>query len=227
MFAVSHGMTIMHEEHRLTLNLILRYLIYTGLMLAGLAALPTLLQPGDMELFRENGPIEWMQLAALALAAATFVTGAVTKRSMRGLFGAIACVLSIAVVRELDKILDGILPGGWQGPAVVLIALFAFLWHRYRHTFWDQVTSFVKTAPFGVLWAGFVIAVLLAQLVGHGTFLQLIMGDDYDRTYKRVIEEICETFGYTVILLGSVEAVAFGWFLRKKASRQTACKQAA
>jgi hypothetical protein len=211
----------MHEEHQFTVNLILRYLVYTGMMLAGLAALPTVLQPGDMELFRENGPIEWLQVSLLVLATATFITGAVTKRSMRGLFGAIACVLSIAAVRELDKILDVVLPGGWQGPAVVLLAVFAFLWHRYRRTFWDQVGGFVRTAPFGILWAGFVIAVLLAQLVGHGTFLQLIMGDDYDRTYKRVIEEIAETFGYTVILLGSIETVAFGRLLREIAAAES------
>lgn len=211
----------MHEEHQFTVNLILRYLIYTGMMLAGLAALPTLLQPGDMELFRENGPIEWLQLGVIVFAAMAFAAGAVIERSMRGLFGAIACVLSIAAVRELDKILDALLPGGWKGPVLILLAVFVFVWYRSRHTLWAQVGCFVRTAPFGILWAGFVIAVLLAQLVGHGTFLQMIMGDDYDRTYKRVIEEIAETFGYTVILLGAIEAVVFGRGSRKEAAAQS------
>ena len=31
------------------------------------------------------------------------------------------------------------------------------------------------------------------------------MGDDYERGYKRVIEELCELLGYLLIFIGSVE----------------------
>jgi len=41
----------------------------------------------------------------------------------------------------------------------------------------------------------------------HGAFLQLVMGDDYNRDYKRVIEETLETMGYILILIGSFESV--------------------
>jgi putative effector of murein hydrolase LrgA (UPF0299 family) len=212
----------MHEEHLYTVNLILRYLIYTGIMLAGLAALPTVLQPDDLELFRENGPIEWLQLGAIVFAALILGAGALVEPEMRGMFGLLSCVASIAAVRELDKILDALLPGGWQGPMAGLVLLFSCLYYRYRKTIWVQAGSFVRTAPFGVLWAGFVITILLAQLAGHGTLLQLIMGDNYDRAYKRVIEEITEMFGYTVILLGSIEAIAFGRVSRKAVASQSA-----
>lgn len=49
------------------------------------------------------------------------------------------------------------------------------------------------------------MAVPFAQLVGHGNFLQIIMGDDYVRDYKRVIEELGELFGYLLLVIGSVE----------------------
>jgi len=34
------------------------------------------------------------------------------------------------------------------------------------------------------------VAFPFAQLVGHGAFMQVIMGDDYSRDYRRMIEEI-------------------------------------
>ena len=58
---------------------------------------------------------------------------------------------------------------------------------------------------FFLLWAGFIIAIPVAQLVGNGAFLQAIMNDDYSRDYRRIIEEIGELMGYGLILVGSIE----------------------
>jgi len=33
------------------------------------------------------------------------------------------------------------------------------------------------------------------------------MGDDYNRDYKRVIEEILEVMGYALLLIGSFESI--------------------
>jgi len=68
------------------------------------------------------------------------------------------------------------------------------------------LAQFLATHSVVVLWAGFLIAVPLGQLVGHGDFLQTLMGDDYLRDYKRVLEETFEVMGYILMLAGTVEA---------------------
>ena len=70
-----------------------------------------------------------------------------------------------------------------------------------------QIEQFIRTRSFALLWCGFIVAVPYAQLVGHGNFLELLMGDDYMRDYKRVIEELGELLGYLLIMVGSLEAV--------------------
>ncbi|MFP4532385.1 MAG: hypothetical protein ACLFNS_06860 [Desulfobacterales bacterium] len=44
------------------------------------------------------------------------------------------------------------------------------------------------------------------MLLGHGDFLQSLMGDNYDRSYKRVIEESLELMGYILVFAGTIEA---------------------
>jgi len=51
------------------------------------------------------------------------------------------------------------------------------------------------------------VAFPFAQLVGHGAFMQVIMGDDYSRDYRHMIEEIGELMGYGLLLIGSFELI--------------------
>jgi len=75
------------------------------------------------------------------------------------------------------------------------------------HKLKRQIAHFLPSPAFTMLWAGFVVAVPVAQLLGHGSFLKSLMGDDYIRSYKRVIEECGELIGYMLLLAGSVESV--------------------
>jgi len=199
----------MPNKHRLALQTLSRFSLYTLGMLAGLASLPHLLEPGDFVLFYENGPIEWLQFALMGQAAVIFGIGAWKEPPMRCLFLKFSVVSAIAAIREMDGFFDRIPVIRWEMPAAGLL-LFAILYGwRHRTTLGPQVDYFVRTAPFGVLWAGFVVIALIAQLVGNGRFLELVMGDDYHRDYKRVIEEITELFGYLIFLLGATETVLF------------------
>jgi hypothetical protein len=56
-----------------------------------------------------------------------------------------------------------------------------------------------------------------AQLIGHGPLLESVIAN-YDRDLKRVLEESLETFGYCVILVGTIEALLLA---RGKGGRQT------
>ena len=55
--------------------------------------------------------------------------------------------------------------------------------------------------------AGFVIAVPLAQLVGHAPFFRLFMDEVHVRDIKRVFEESGEFMGYLILLFGTLESL--------------------
>jgi hypothetical protein len=191
-----------------TAAVVLRFVVYTAVVLGLLASLPSLVEPHDISAFKEGGGVEWFQFALISIAAAIFWAGAAGPRPWRALFHVLTALASIAAVRELDSILDQRLaPLGWPAPALVLLAWACFVAARRRRPLADAAGRFVRSAAFGILWAGFILVTTFAQLVGHSDFLQALMGDDYSRAYKRVIEEIAEAFGYLLILIGAVETI--------------------
>lgn len=54
-----------------------------------------------------------------------------------------------------------------------------------------------------------IVAVPIAQLLGHAAFLESLMGENYMRAYKRVIEESGELLGYLLLLEGSIESLVW------------------
>ena len=218
----------MNQEQQFTKQLLIRYFTYTVAILGSLATLPFLLRARGLALFQENGPIEWLQFSILIATSLMLTYGAIVEKPMRGLFSVLGAICSIAAMRELDNILDKAIPVlGWRAPGLVILGVIVFMVYHHRHTLFDQINFFVKTAPFGILWTGCVLVVLLAQLLGHGHFLEAVMGDDYSHRYKRVIEEIFELFGYIIILISAIEAIAFDSAMRRKAALTAAKLQTA
>ncbi len=208
----------MCNERQNVLQTLARFSIYTLLILGGLSALPHLIKRGDYALFRENGPIELLQFAFIGQAAVVFAVGAWKEPPMRCLFTQFSLIALIAACRELDGYFDRLPIIRWEMPAAVIIVIAIYLARRDWATLMPQVDRFVSSAPFGVLWASFIIIALMAQLIGNGHFLELVMGDDYLREYKRVIEEITELFGYMIFLFGSAETVLFDAKFRRAQS---------
>jgi hypothetical protein len=66
---------------------------------------------------------------------------------------------------------------------------------------------------FLILWCGFLVAIAFAQPFGHQQFLRLIMGSDYSRFVKNVVEEAGELVGYMLTLIGTIETV---WECRRE-----------
>lgn len=129
--------------------------------------------------FKENGPVEWFQLGLVAMAAGVFIAGAVRLARFRRLFVLLACACVLAAFRELDALLDERVPWlGWKIGFVVLPYALALAYTSGR-TLRSELAEFFTTRAFAVLWAGFLVAVPMAQLVGHGPFLELAMGELY------------------------------------------------
>jgi hypothetical protein len=199
-----------------------RFISYTLMLFGMLLLLPHFFEPGDISMFNEDGLLEGVQVFILVLTIAVFGFGVWLERPMRELFILLCLVTAFAAIRELDGFFDKMPIICWQMPGVMVIAAIVWMGIRKRQSLISQAEYFVNSAPFGVLWAGFLVAVVIAQLIGNGRFLEMTMGDDYHRDYKRVIEETCELCGYFILFLGSLETVLFDGKFRRNGKQSPA-----
>lgn len=199
-----------------------RFVLYTAGLLGAFALLPHAVIHGDVLVFKEGGIVEWIQFGLLALAGGWVLASSLRLPQFRTLLCVMALGIGMAMVRELDSLLDKLIPVlGWKLPCGLILAVLLFLAWRSRRALLPQIATFSTCRGFGMLWAGFAVAVPFAQLVGHGNFLQIIMGDDYVRDYKRVIEELGEVFGYLLLVIGSIESTLQMAALQRNANTTT------
>ena len=181
-----------------------RYLAYTTVIVAILAALPQLARTQIVPVFRENGPLEWLQLGLLAAASGLLAVAAACRPTCRALLAILAAGVLVAVIRELDGVWSSLaLPR--KAPAIVGAAVFLAVVVRMRRALLAQLSRFVGSRGFALLWMGAVIVGAFAQIVGSEAFLEALVGSDFERDYRRVVEETGELFGCGVLLIGSVE----------------------
>lgn len=193
------------------LSVAVRFGVYSLAVLACTASLPSLGSSRGIDFFRENGTLENAQAAILAVSAALFLWAARRVPEWKVCFWICAICAAVAFARELDSVFGAIIPHvGWAVPAAVIVAVGGRPVWKNRGKLKHELPPFLSHRVFALAWAGFIVAVPFAQLLGHGDFLEMLMGDDYHRHYKRVIEEITETMGYMLILAGSIEALFVG-----------------
>lgn len=187
--------------------ILLRFTLYTLLIFIFTASLPFLVGQGDIDVFKEGGFIEWLQFFILILTSCTFLACRfVVAPAYRHLLILLASLPAMAAIREQDALLDNLIPVfGWKVGFLILIYPLGLAW-KNKTAIREQLESFLSTRSFAILWAGFIVAIPFSQMVGHGDFLKILMGDDYLRDYKRVIEETGEFLGYFLLLIGSFEA---------------------
>lgn len=184
---------------------VIRFSLYALGIFLVTRLLPAIASRGDVTLFLEYGVAEWLQFAMLMAATLLFALGS-NSRWCPKVCLACAFLTGIAAVREMDSYFHSIIPsGGWGWPAGCLALVGALLLWRRRSMLYEQIGVFAGSRVCAILWCGFIIAIPFAQLVGRADFWQAIIGDDYNRQYRRVFEELAEALGYFMLLAGSIE----------------------
>jgi hypothetical protein len=196
-----------HVSFQACLPLAARFAAYT-FMVAGLSImLPTVVKRQGVSFFYENGAIEWCQFFLLAVSSLLFAAGAWRLTSSRQLLALLASVSAFAATRELDRVLGKLIPVvSWKIGGLFLVGATWLVVRRWRSLL-PQVAVFLRTPAFAMLWAGFLVAVPLAQLVGHAPFFRLFMDEIHVRDIKRVFEESGEFMGYLILLFGAIETL--------------------
>ncbi len=181
---------------------------YITCLFVGMACLPKLGNWAGIQFFFEKHGLENFQLALAVLVTVGLAWTGWRCPRVRDACIYMALLAALAVTREIDFLLDILLPGlSWKLTVAILFASangYA-LWQWRR--FWPQMCRYSSTVGGGILWAGFAVVVALAQWLGHQELWRPFLGEAYSRDYKRVMEEIVETFGYTLIFFGTVETM--------------------
>jgi len=184
-----------------------RLALYTLAIFALMVSLPTLFDYGGFAWFVEHGVVEWFQFGLLATTALALLAAALARPAFRQVLLLISAGVGFAAIRELDALFDRIVPHiGWKFALALPVAALVYVarrWRGCRH----QFRWFLFTPSFFLFWAGFVVAVPVAQMLGNGDLLQEIMGASYQGRFKRVIEETGESIGYVILFFGGVEAL--------------------
>lgn len=193
---------------KLALRLALRFIIYTVVIFGLAFALAKAIENGGgHELFAENATLEWAQFGMLFVSALGVLVVGLKIPVFREALVVLACWLGFAAIRELDMILDQVVPVvGWKFAMALPVIGLVIVLARWK-TYWQQATRFLMMPTFYVFWAGFIVAVPIAQLIGHGPSLEALMGEAYNFQFKRAIEESGELLGYLIICLASVECM--------------------
>lgn len=204
-----------HSTHALP---IIRYTLFTLINFTVIVGLWELARIGGVGMFSEGSPLEWIQFSLLVGIALLLAESARRIPAYRELLGLLAICATLGSVRELDAYFDAHIPFiGWKLP-FLLVALPALIVARQRHQILlRQIREFVAHRSFAFVWCAAMLAMPFAQMVGHGTFLQELFGEDYRRPFKRVIEESAETLAYVWVLLGCID-----WLLDLPKTRRNA-----
>ena len=121
----------------------------------------------------------------------------------RGFLVLVAGLFTAMLIREIDAYLDVISQGFWLYPAL-LASLAAIVYAlRHRGTVIGPMIDFSKTKSFTCVAVGLLIVVLFSRLFGTGQLWQAVMGEDYRKLYKSIIQEGLEQLGYVLICFGS------------------------
>jgi len=177
----------------------LRFTVYTLVITGAILAIHAAVRYHGKEFFYENNLLEWIQFTVLLTVCLLFAWASCNACGMQHFLILMSMLAAFAATRELDSLLSRFMPVlSWKiGGLFLLYGMWQLI--ARRKTFVPQILSFVQTPAFVVLWAGFIIAVPFAQLVGHRPFFRMFIEEAQVRDMKRLFEESSEFIGYLIL----------------------------
>ena len=118
----------------------------------------------------------------------------------------LASLCALGACRELDSFFDSNLPiiswkFGFLFPIAAIIGLY-----RQRKNARESVFYFLETPAFNLMFTAVLIGLVLAQVLGHRSFIEAALGNKADaRAIRRILEEGSEVVAYFLIFLSTIE----------------------
>jgi hypothetical protein len=213
LYTSSHHEKLMRKDTAVMISQLVRlsvYLLLTAGVIEFLLKLAS--QSNYPDPFEEGQLVECSQVVVMACTSLLLAMAAWKHRPSHHFMSVMTAVSFIAVVREMDSLLDRLIPtGGWQ-----IVALPFGLWAFWKlithwHKVWSQGGRWLCTPAAGLIWCGLVTVIAFAQILGQAHIWQDLLGQEYTRHIKRVVEETSESFGYLLLLYGGIETLIWAW----------------
>ncbi|UOA33273.1 hypothetical protein DSM110093_03097 [Sulfitobacter sp. DSM 110093] len=152
----------------------------------------------------EDSLTEHLHNTLLAIAAGVFVMGAYQNIAMRGYLALAATLFACMFLREYDAALDRIRHGFWLYPALVTLAVGAFVAWRNRGTTLLPMLHHLQTRSATFVYIGVVLLLFFSRTFGTGALWEAVMGAAYDPQVKTTVQEGTELLAYLLIAYGAV-----------------------
>ncbi len=163
-------------------------------------------QPASGDKFTEYSLTEFWQEGSLFVVVMILLQSALTNKYMQPLSLIVGGFFLMALIREFDAFLDDyVFDGAWQ--LLVLIVLIGLIFSIYKTytVLPGKISSFIRSYPFGLMVAGFLVTFAFSRLFGESFMWQAVMEDNYMRSVKNAVEESVELMGYSIILFSTIE----------------------
>ena len=153
---------------------------------------------------REHSFVELGQSIFLFATSVIFMYLA-SKKKANGLWlvaGFFVCML----IREQDAYCDDIFHGSWAYFALASVVFFVWkAWSQGKDNVLKTLAEYMQSPPFTTMSFGVMIILFFSRAMGMGKLWKLVMGENFIRVVKNVVEEGTELFGYSIIFLAAVE----------------------
>ena len=153
---------------------------------------------------REHSFVELGQSIFLFATSVIFMYLA-SKKKANGLWlvaGFFVCML----IREQDAYFDDIFHGSWAYFALASVVFFVWkAWSQGKDNVLKTMAEYMQSPPFTTMSFGVMIILFFSRAMGMGKLWKLVMGENFIRVVKNVVEEGTELFGYSIIFLAAVE----------------------
>ena len=153
---------------------------------------------------REHSFVELGQSIFLFATSVIFMYLA-SKKKANGLWlvaGFFVCML----IREQDAYFDDIFHGSWAYFDLASVVFFVWkAWSQGKDNVLKTLAEYMQSPPFTTMSFGVMIILFFSRAMGMGKLWKLVMGENFIRVVKNVVEEGTELFGYSIIFLAAIE----------------------
>lgn len=152
---------------------------------------------------QETSVTEFAQMALLILSTVLVALTARKSPESRGFLALVAGFFGVMLIRETDWLFDAVAQGFWVYPALAVTVAVIVYATRQRGTVISPMLRCATTKPFAYLAIGVLLVVVFSRTFGTGRLWVEVMGADYQRIYKSIIQEGIELLGYVLVFFGA------------------------
>ncbi|WP_409421223.1 hypothetical protein ABHF91_15970 [Pseudaeromonas sp. ZJS20] len=186
---------------RLQAGLLSFFLTALGLALvAGLVLTDILVLHNDLG---ERSLTEGAQSAMLGGIVFLFGWCAWHRPAQRGCYLLMAGFFGCLLIRESDAFFDQIHHGFWVIPALLLAAASLLAARAHPGTVLAPLAEVMDSRAWSGLVIGMAIVLVFSRLMGMGVLWHALMGEQFVRGVKNIVEEATESLGYFVVFSSS------------------------